>query len=75
MKEVIINKYGFGKCALEKNGVTIYLVVLRTPVGYYNLSVSRNDGFTFWVKENCKRLSTIQRYLDSNNYGITLKEE
>lgn len=74
MKELIINEYGFGKCELKKNDTTVYLTVLRTSPGLYNLSISRNNGFTFWVKENCKRLSTIQKYLDSNDYGITIKE-
>ena len=71
MTKLTINKNGFGKC-VTKDGTTYS--VLRVD-GLYNLNVGRKGQFDFWVKENAKRLSTIQRFADNHNYGIQIVEE
>ena len=76
MTELLFNtQTGFGKCEVDRGTYKAYITVLKTRrESLYNLSITTKEGFSFWVKENCKRLSTIQRYLDAHNYGVTIKE-
>ena len=72
MKELLFDtKIGYGKLNDEKTHTEF--TVLRAG-GLYNLGLRRYGGCLFFVVENKKRLSTIQKYLDEYNYGITIKE-
>lgn len=72
MITLILSKTGFGKC-VNDNGTTFK--VLKTKDGLYNLAIGRKGEFEFWAKEDVKRLSTIQKYLDSHNYNVKVEEE
>ena len=67
MKEVKINEYGYAKIEYEKGK---YLSVTKID-GKYNL-LHRNYTEKYliatWIKEDVKRLSTINKY--SEKYGI-----
>lgn len=70
MKTELIIKNGIGK-AENSNGK---FTVLKIG-GLYNLSFARpSEPWSWWVKENVKRLSTIQRYADNHGYDIEIKE-
>lgn len=45
--------------------------VIRNADNTYSLQA---DGFR-WIKDGVKKLSTIQRFVDKNNYGILIREE
>ena len=65
---VVNSETGYGKCT-NKNGTE--LTVLRAG-GLWNLS-AKYSGFSFWVKENVKRVSTLQRFADDKGYGIKIE--
>lgn len=69
--ELIFDKErGNGKCTTEKGDEFFVLQV----EGLYNLSITPKNRFSYWAKENVKRLSTIQKYLDNRGYDIQIKE-
>lgn len=72
MKDVlIVKKYGHGHLRRESGEE---FSVLRCG-DLWNLSHRKAGGWDFWVKENVKRLSTLQKYADNNGYNIIIKEE
>ena len=66
---IVSSETGYGKFT-NKNGDEF--VVLRTD-GYYSLGVYRKGGFLSWVKEDVKRISTIQKLVDEREYGFTIE--
>ena len=76
MRELYFDKkIGFGKCVTDSG---IKLAILRTKGvngEEYSLNAKRpEDRYDYWIKENVKRISTIQRYLDRNNYNVIIVE-
>ncbi len=71
MKTILEVKKGYGK-ATNKRGDTF--IILKAD-GLYNLSKKgKNENITRYVKENVKRLSTLQRFADKHQYDIEIKE-
>lgn len=62
---VVVN--GYGRCK-DKNRTEF--VVLRAD-GLYNLGIDEGYGIS-WVKENVKRISTLQKFLDERNYNVKI---
>lgn len=61
---------GFGKCTTE-TGLEISVVRAES---LYNLHIKREGSFGYFVVENKKRLSTIQKYMDANKYDVKIVE-
>ena len=66
---IVSSVSGFGKCV---NADGTQFTVLRAD-GLYNLSMQEKGSFTFWVKENVKRVSTLQRFADDRGFGIQIE--
>lgn len=71
MKELYLNKRGYGKLNIE-NGVEI--CILKAG-GLYNIGYTGPSGFTSWIVENKARLSTINKYLAKYNVKAIKWEE
>ena len=63
MTELIV-KNGYGIVKIEGHE----FVVLKMD-GVYSLRHNH-----YWVKNNCKRLSTLQKFINERNYDIIIKE-
>lgn len=68
-KLVVSSASGWGNCT-DKNSTTF--TVVRAD-RLYNLMVQRKGEFSFWEKENAKRISTLQRYADERGYDIKIE--
>lgn len=66
---IVSSATGWGKC-INKNGTEF--TVLRAG-GLYNLLVHRKGQFSFWAKENVKRISTLQKLADERAYDIKIE--
>lgn len=71
MKTILEVKNGYGK-ATDERGNTF--TVLKSE-GLWNLSRKlKNENCSYFVKENVKRLRTLQKFVDNHNYDIEIKE-
>lgn len=60
---------GFGKC-VTADGTTVCVLKTRE---FYNLSIQHKGEFSFWAKENVKRISTLQKWLDERGYDVKIE--
>lgn len=63
--KLIVTK-GFGRADVDTRRFT----VLRT-CGLWSLGFSERGG-VHWLKENVKRVSTLQKFADERGYGIEI---
>ena len=71
MTTLSVNRNGFGTVTNEQGTV---FTVLKAD-GMWNLSMGDKCGFTTWIKENVKRLSTIQRFANEHELNLVIVEE
>ena len=71
MKTILEVKNGYGKVTNERGDT---FTVLKSE-GLWNLSRKlKNENCSYFVKENVKRLSTLQSFADKHCYDIEIKE-